>query len=191
MVTETMSARTAQLTTQELVEEAKAFSHDAWTRIFDEQYTRILRYCFLRTGDRTAAEDLTSDVFLEALRGIHRYRYRGVPLAAWLYRIAHNLTVDHLKRRATRPSVSLDAGDGARLIPQVDDRADEAVLRHDVHDALRQLTKEQQQVLVLRFYQRLSHEEIAEVMQRRAGAVRALQHRALKALGRLLTPDGR
>ncbi len=168
---------------RELVREAQAFSQEAWARIYDEHYPKMFNYCYQRTGDRAASEDLASDVFVEALRGIQRYRYRGVPLSAWLYRIAHNLTVDHLRRNARQPTVSLgDEPEHPRL--QTQDPTDASALRQDMQDAIQQLTEEQQQVIILRFFHGLSHEEIAAATGRRPGAVRVLQYRALNALRR-------
>ena len=173
------------LTGERLVEEAQAFSQEAWKHLYDQYYPKIFNYCYLRVGNRATSEDLTSDVFLEALRGIKRYRYRGVPIASWLYRIAHNLTADHLRRNARRPTVSLgNEAEHPRL--QTPDTAESTVIWHDMQNAIVQLTDDQQQVILLRFFQGLSHEETATIMGRRSGAVRVLQNRALNALRRLI-----
>lgn len=185
MVGGELAAKMPALTAERLVEEAQAFSQEAWAHIYDQYYPKIFQYCYLRTGDRTGAQDLASDVFLEALRGIRRYRYRGTPFAAWLYRIARNLTADHLQRKARRPTVSLAAESQNPQLQAPDDTARSAVW-HDVHRAIQQLTDDQQQVILLRFFQGLSHEETAAVMGRRSGAVRALQNRALSALRHLM-----
>ena len=173
------------LTAEELVEEAQAFSQEAWVRIYDTFYLKIFNYCFLRTGNQAASEDLASDVFLEALQGIRRYRYRGVPLSAWLYRIAHNLTADYLSRAARQPTVPL-ADEAEHPQFQTPNEPERAALWGDIRNAIRQLTGDQQQVIMLRFFQGLSHEETAAVMGRRSGAVRVLQNRALNALRRLM-----
>ena len=185
MIAGTLPAEMPTLTAERLVEEAQAFSQEAWAQIYDQHYMKIFSYCYLRTGNRAASEDLASDVFLEALRGIRRYRYRGLPISSWLYRIAHNLTADYLRRNARRPTVSLgDETEHAQL--QAPDTTERSALRQDVHDAIRQLTADQQQVILLRFLQGLSHEETAAIMGRRPGAVRVLQNRALNALRRVM-----
>lgn len=183
----TLSVRMpTNLPPERLIEEARGFSQDAWAQIFDQHYGRMFDYCYLRTGDRAAAEDLASDVFLEALRGIRGYRYRGAPLSAWLYAIARNVTADFVRRRAHRPTTSLHLnGAGAHLA--VADGADASASHHDIQAALRQLTDEQQQVIILRFFHGLSHEETAAAMRKRSGAVRVLQSRALRALRRVMT----
>ncbi len=170
---------------RQLVAEAQAFSQDAWAHIYDSYYPKIFQYCYIRIGNRVASEDLASEVFLQALRGIGRYQYRGIPFQAWFYRIARNLTADYLSHNARQATVSLlEEADSPAL--QAPDEGDQVALRHDVHIAILQLTDDQQQVITLRFFQGLSHEEVAAVMGRRAGAVRVLQHRALSALRQLM-----
>jgi RNA polymerase sigma-70 factor (ECF subfamily) len=183
----TLPATTPALAGAQLVEAAQANSQEAWGQIFDSCYPKIYQYCYLRTNSAAAAEDLASEVFLEALRGIHRYEHRGVPLLAWLYRIARNVTADHIRRTLRW-----------RMVPMADDslesadRADGTLLRHDMFVAISQLTDDQQQVIVLRFFQGFSSEETAALMRRRSSAVRSLQHRALGALRRILIgPSGR
>lgn len=185
MIAGALPVQMAAMTEKELVREAQAFSQEAWAHIYDQYYLKIFDYCYLHIGNRAASEDLASDVFLEALRGIERYRYRGISISSWLYRIAHNVTVDYLRRNARRPTVSLgEETENPRL--QTPDEADSSVLWLDVHQALQQLTGDQQQVVLLRFFQGLSHEETATIMGRRPGAVRVLQNRAISALRRLM-----
>ena len=185
MIAGALPVQMAAMTEKDLVREAQAFSQEAWAHIYDQYYLKIFDYCYLHTGNRAASEDLASDVFLEALRGIDRYRYRGISISSWLYRIAHNVTVDYLRRNARRPTVSLgEETENPRL--QTPDEADSSVLWRDVHQALQQLTGDQQQVVLLRFFQGLSHEETATIMGRRPGAVRVLQNRAISALRRLM-----
>jgi RNA polymerase sigma-70 factor (ECF subfamily) len=180
-----LAGNVPRFTDEQLVEEAQAFSQEAWEHIYDRYYPKMFQYCYLRIGNQAASEDLASDVFLEALRGIRRYRYRGIPLAAWLYRIARNLTADFLRRNSVRPTVPLGAEE-ARPALQTPDETDSLALQQDMRRAIEQLTDDQQQVITLRFFQGLSHDEIAAVMGRRSGAVRVLQNRALKALGRIM-----
>jgi len=189
MVAGTLQTSMVAITAERLVEEAQAFSQGAWAQIFDQSYPRIYDYCYLRTGDRAVAEDLASEVFLQALRSIGRYRYRGIPLVAWLYRIARNVTADHLHLRASRPTVPL-ANESRHPSLTSPDGADAADNVHDVRSAIRRLTDDQQQVIILRFFHDLSHEETAEALGKRPGAVRVLQSRALAALRRQMQPEG-
>ena len=136
-------------------------------------------------GNRASSEDLAADVFLQALRGIRRYQYRGVPLHAWLYRIASNLIADHLNRSAERRTVPLGE-ENTHPSLQTPDTAEHTAAWHDVRSAMKQLTDDQQQVILLRFFQDLTHEEAAAAMGRRPGAIRALQSRALIALRQVM-----
>lgn len=185
MVSGALAAEMPAYAAERLIEEAQAYSQDAWAHIYDRYYPQMVQYCYLRTGNRAGSEDLASEVFLEALKGIRRYRYRGVPLSAWLYRIARNLTADFQRRNARKPTVPLGE-ETAHADLQTPDEADSSALRHDMRAAIQQLTEDQQQVIILRFYQGLSHEETAAIMGRRSGAVRVLQNRALSALRRLV-----
>ena len=185
MVAGTLAATMPSFSTERLVAEAQAHSQEAWAQIYDQHYRKIFDYCYRRIGDRASSEDLASDVFLEALRGIRRYRYRGVPFSAWLYRIAHNLTADFLRRRMLQPTVPLvNEDDNPRL--RAPDETAAVAAQCDVQEAIQQLTDDQQQVVLLRFFHGLSHDEVAQIMGRRPGAVRVLQNRALTALRRAM-----
>ncbi len=186
MALDAVAVETGEFTAEQLVKEAQAYSQEAWVYIFDSHYQKMFRYCYLRTGSHEVSEDLASDVFLEALRGIGRYRDRGIPLAAWLYRIAHNVTADYLERERRRPTVPLQEEISTHPKLRLGDESDSVANRHDVQAAMRQLTDDQQQVILLRFFQGLSHNETAAVMGRRSGAVRVLQTRALNALRRVM-----
>jgi RNA polymerase sigma-70 factor (ECF subfamily) len=173
---------------QSLVERARDMDPEAWDEIFCAHHEAIHRYIALRLDDATAAEDLAADVFVEAVKSIGRYRYRGIAFRAWLYRIAHNITADHRRRLARRPAVPIpEAGHASCAVA---DFAGGLASRDEVRMAIEQLTDEQQQVVVLRFFEGLSVGEAAEAMGRREGAIKALQHRALKRL-KVLMEAGR
>lgn len=168
-----------------LVEAAKALDGDAWTQIYAQHYERIYAYLYYRIGRREVAEDLAADVFVRALAGIRTFAYRGTPLLAWLFRIAHNVAADYRKTSARQalnvaPGADMDAAVGA------DDVTDQVDRRQDMRAALSQLTDDQQQVLFLRFYQGMSNAEVGAVIGKREGAVKALQNRALKSLRRAM-----
>jgi RNA polymerase sigma-70 factor (ECF subfamily) len=124
-------------------------------------------------------------VFLEAVRGIPRYRYRGIAFRAWLYRIAHNLTADARRKLATRSD--RETCDETVLSGlSGEDFALGSERRRDIQLALAQLTDEQQQVVILRFFEGLSLAETAEATGRNSGAIKSLQHRALERMRSLL-----
>lgn len=170
-----------------LVERAKERSPSAWAQIYGSHYARLHRYCYARTGDRGVAEDLASQVFLEALKGINRYVYRGQPLLAWLYRIARNLVSDHL-RTTRRESVALQHA-ASTLEPHDPSPASAVGDRQDLQAVLAHLTDDQRQLIALRYYADFSTADIAAAMERSERAIYSLEVRALAALRRILEPD--
>lgn len=145
---------------------------------------RIHRFVLFRVGDEQIAEDLTSQTFLKAWEKLGNYQMRGLPFGAWLFRIARNIVFDHY--RNFRETVELEAGlemkaDPAANVVEVAEKHLEADL---VQAALRRLTDDQRRVLTLKFNDGLSTTEVAQVMGKRCGAVRALQMRGLQSLQR-------
>jgi RNA polymerase sigma-70 factor, ECF subfamily len=158
--------------------------HSELGEIYDTHAARIFRYIYHRLGDQTLAEDLTSDVFV-------RYLHAGKQpdnVSAFLYRIAHNLIVDYLRRnpptQRLEENVPAEYGDPLRS-------AEIEMERLLVRRALLRLTPEQQQVIVLKFLEGLSNEEIAHVVGKPVGAIKALQHRGLAVLKSLLAVHAR
>jgi len=172
---------------EQLVEAARSLREDAWAEIYRRHAEQVYAYIYFRLGDQHTAEDLSADVFVKAIAGIKSYTYRGTPLLAWLYRIAHNVTADYRKSRARRMQhQAIEAAE------DIEERADALRLmdeRSDMLSAIRALTEEQQQVIILRFYQGLSNAEVARIMGKPEGAVKALQSRGLRSLRRILAED--
>ena len=156
----------------------------AWQDLFESHFRKMYSFAYARTGDAHLSEEIASEVFAAAARGISRYRDTGAPIGAWLYRIARNITADYVDRRARRPVVSIDAvqleTEGMAL--GIENAADLA-------RCIKQLTAEQQEVIALRFYSDCSLQEAAAAMGKSVGAVKLLQHRALAALRRQLEPE--
>lgn len=153
--------------------------------LYESYYDRIARYAFVRLGNQADAEDLTSEVFLRALESLDSYRERGVPMQAWLFRIAHNLTVDHFRKSAKQKTISIDTVSvKAETDPEEQAMAGLEVAR--IIKALGRLTESQRKVIELRFFGELTSEEAGHVLNKRAGAVRELQSAAIKALRNLL-----
>lgn len=157
----------------------------AWQQLFDEQHQRIFHFALLRIGDRADADDLASTVFTEAVKGIDSFRYRGLPVSAWLFRIARNEIADHMKRRASRPAHSLTDERVAHTLSARDAIAPGDDMR-DVSHALGQLKDEYRDVILLRFVHGLNVAETAAVMDKSEGAVKVTQTRALQSLRRVI-----
>ena len=190
----------------ELVRGAKARSPAAWTEIYNASYRRLFRYALARTNDRTAAEDIASSVFFQALKDIDSFNYRGKPLLAWLYGIARHLVSKHL--RSQRPqTVSGLRNVASRLMlwqvrspnakqaradvtmPASDGDPGHFVERLDLRHALDRLTDDQREVTVLHFYGGLSIPEISLLLGKKERAVYSLHARARDALRRHLRDD--
>ncbi len=155
------------------------------TALFDSCYPRIARYALARIGDQSEAEDIASEVFVRAIEALPSYRERGLPMEAWLFRIAHNLVVDHLRRvnrveRSEEPVEGLlDSKDPAHV-------AEERIRLREVREAMRTLTPQQREVVSLRFFAGLDSKEVAAVMHKSRGSVREMQRAALERLREML-----
>lgn len=163
-----------------LVAAARSGDAAAFGELYERHRDAVYRFCLARTGSAHEAEDLTSEVFVKALRAIARYQERGVPFVSYLYRIARNAAIDRSRsRRPTLPvedAASLDSGqDVEREAIQGTDRA-------TLLAALARLKPDHREVLVLRFVEGLSGPEAALMLGRTEGAVRILQHRAMQRL---------
>jgi RNA polymerase sigma-70 factor (ECF subfamily) len=173
-----------------LVGRAVARDQAAFAELYDLHLDSVYRYVYYRTANRTDAEDLTEQVFLQAWTVIERFRWQGKPFLAWLYTVAHNVVVDW-RRRAT-PSHSLDDGDNPIELEST--RAAQAMSQWIDADllanAIKRLTPEQQQVIILKFLDGFDTARIAQIMDKREGTIRALQFRALQSLRRELERQG-
>ena len=172
-----------------LILEVQQGNLSAFGGIYEQYFTKIYRYAVVRLGNAAEAEDVASEVFLKALESVGSYRPRGVPFVAWLFRIAHNLVVDHHRRRSRRPTTTLED-----TLPLTTETPDEIVAfgldLSDVMDAMSDVTDAQRQVIALRFGADLSIAETAQAMKKKEGAIKALQNSAIQALRRRLALQG-
>jgi len=174
----------------DLVVLAQRGEADAIGALYDMHYQAIFRYFRARVGDRQLAEDLTGDVFRRMLTGLPQYRPMGLPFWAWLFRIAHNLLIDHYRKESGHVSVMLDeterqargGDDPASIVEQ------NLTLEH-AYRTLAELDPPQRDVLTLRFLSGLSLKEVALALGKTEDAVKALQRRGLAALRLTLTPE--
>lgn len=172
----------------DLIERAKEFDPEAWNTLYDAYYPKMYMFLYVRLGERSAAEDLAADVFEQACKGISRFRYRGAPISAWLYRIARNLMVDFLKRRSRAPEGRLEPAAESQMA--IADASGKVALRDLLSRAFRELTEDQQQVLLLRHIEGHDVASTAAIVGKKDNAVRAQEFRALRSLRRILTRDG-
>lgn len=167
----------------DLVARAQGGDVDAIGALYDQHHESIFRYVWLRVGDRHLAEDLTGDVFMRMLAGLPTYQSVGLPFRAWLYRIAHNLLVDHFRKVKDRVPVPLDAVENKDAGEDDPLLAVEHKLRVErLHRALSRLDPSYREIVVLRFISGLSLREVALATDKTEAAVKSLQHRGLAAL---------
>ena len=168
-----------------LILQAKQGDKQAIAELYNGHVDAIYRYVWPRVRDETIAEDLTAQVFLKALEGLPAYEPSGKPFLAWLYRIAYARVVDHWRKQERRATLPLEDTMPAREPRPMDllEAEDDWVTAVDL---LAQLTDDQQEVLMLRFIGEMSLSEVAETMGKTLGATKAVQHRALASLARLL-----
>jgi len=172
-----------------LVERAKAYESEALSELYRRHAEAIFRYIYRRVGNRSVAEDLVGEVFVRALEDLPSYRNTGAPFGAWLYRIAHARVVDHYRRQKVRQNRPLDEHLPADERTNPDHLAIKNEATCQAWEALMHLTDEQQQVISFRFIAEYSIAEIARMLGKTEGAVKALQHRGLASLRRLLEKE--
>jgi len=172
-----------------LVDRAREGDPDAFASLYDRYVERVYRFVLYRVhGDNALAEDITSEVFLRALRKIKGFTWQGRDVGAWFLTIGRNLVLDHFKSGRARLEIL-----GVETPSAVDDRildAEDAALsrvsQQDLYKAIQQLGTEQQEVIYWRFLQGYSVAETAAAMGKTDGAIKALQYRAVKALYKLV-----
>ncbi len=163
----------------------RAARHDvyAFANLYDHFVDRIYKYVYFKIGNASDAEDLTAQVFLKAWEAIGTYRVTGRPFSAWLYRIAHNAVVDYFRMR--RETVPLDGITREDRNANLEELTEHKLTAEALQRAVRHLTAAQRQVILLRFIEGYSTEEVAAIMGKGEGAIRTLQHRALASLERV------
>lgn len=165
-----------------LVKRAKTDSA-AFGDLYERYVKAIYNYVYYRIGNHHDAEDLTAKVFQRALKHIPKYIDRGVPFSAWLYRIAHNLVANWHRDQSRRSFIPLDEFVMAQLPGDGPERTTESREEQDILlTAIRRLPEDRQQLLYLKFIERMSNAEIGEIMDRSEGAIKSLYHRTLVTL---------
>jgi len=172
----------------ELLKKAREYDAQALAEIYDRYAESIYRYLYRYLGDAAHAEDLTSDVFLKLLQVLPTSRAPRDHLQGWLYRVAHNMAIDWFRRQGKAAVVSLEddlvAGDE---LPSI--ALEKRQQREQLGRAIRRLTVDQQRVILLRFGEGFKLAETARLMGKSEGAVKILQHRAVRRLRKLLPQE--
>lgn len=173
---------------QALVQRAQANDRAAFGELYELYCPKIYSYiAYHLNGRAEAAEDLTEEVFMKALQNLSSFQFREVPFSSWLYRIAHNHLIDHIRSSKKQQSVALD--DAEHLLFEKD-RLDSRLDRHTLTTALAKITDDQRQIVLMRVVQGLSILETAKAVGKSEDSVKQLQSRGLKALKRVLESQG-
>jgi RNA polymerase sigma-70 factor (ECF subfamily) len=174
---------------RELVERARTDA-EAFGELYEEHYGRIFGYVLRRTASIDTAQDVTSDVFFKALSNLHRFRWRGVPFSAWLYRIAGN-EIANRHRKDSRDQkhirdTMVEAGSDNVATGEEANRAEAELIRHEeymeLHASIALLPVKYQEVIGLRFFEDKQIKEISQILDKREGTVKSLLHRGLERL---------
>ena len=167
-----------------LVEQAQQGKREAVEELYLLHFDRIYSYLHMNVGNRHDAEDLTTQVFVKMLESIGKFRWRSAPFSAWLFRIAHNLAMDHFRAsKRWQPEEEVpepDPGEGSAA----EQEALESIGRQSMLELIQKLSHEQQQVLTLKFVFNFSNADAATILDKSEGAIKSLQHRALASLQR-------
>ncbi|MFI6301253.1 sigma-70 family RNA polymerase sigma factor [Amycolatopsis thailandensis] len=193
------AAEAAKAEAWELVSAAQGGDTSAFGRLYDRYVDVVYRYVLFRLGDRDLAEDVTSETFLRALRRITSVSYQGRDVGAWFVTIARNIILDHVKSSRFRLEVVTDevaepngapiGNVGVQAVAGPEQQAISRATRAELLRCVAELGEDQRECIVLRFMQGLSVAETAAIMKRNEGAIKALQHRAVRRLAQLL-PTG-
>lgn len=168
---------------EKLIKKAQKGENEAFAKLYDFYIEKIYRFIYIKTSNKSDAEDLTQQVFLSAWQSIKSFRYEGHPFSSWLYKIARNLVIDYYRKKKPQEiefSELLFELEEVKVNFEKD--FDKNLLIEKVKSVLKRLPVEQQDVIILKFIDNLSNKEIAKILNKSEGAIRVLQHRALKQL---------
>jgi RNA polymerase sigma-70 factor (ECF subfamily) len=168
-----------------LVQRAIEKDGNAFAELYDKHVVRVYRHIYYLVNDTRETEDLTAQTFLKAWEAVGRYKERGAPFVAWLLRIAHNLTVSHLRAKRDHGALEDIFVDG-KMDRNPEQALEQSTDEKSVRDAVLKLREEQRQVIMLRFVEEMDYREVAEVIGKSVPAVRVIQHRALGNLRKIM-----
>ncbi|HLA98136.1 MAG TPA: sigma-70 family RNA polymerase sigma factor [Anaerolineales bacterium] len=177
---------TIEAVNPEVIARAKNGDSEVIGELYERYNLDIFRYLYYRLGDKHASEDLTSEVFIRMIRSLRGYRSQNVPFDAWLFQIARNLAVDHLRKMNVRNHVSLEEEMIAETV-DVDGTVERKLTSDKLVRALNRLSEDQRDVLVLRFVNGMRLEQVAQTLNKSVDSIKGLQRRGLLALREILT----
>jgi RNA polymerase sigma-70 factor, ECF subfamily len=172
-----------------LVDRAQKGDRAALEELYLIHFDRIYSYLHMTVSNRHDAEDLTTQTFVKMLESIGRFRWQSAPFSAWLFRIAHNLSMDHFRaRRRWQPEEEVPEPVGSEE-PSAEAEAMQSIGRQSMLELIDTLSQEQQQVLTLKFVFNFTNADVAKILDKSEGAIKSLQHRALASLQKQIQPS--
>ncbi|HSO02129.1 MAG TPA: sigma-70 family RNA polymerase sigma factor [Gaiellaceae bacterium] len=189
-MTETTQKGPSGAEIRRLVERGQQGDRAALEELYLIHFDRIYSYLHMTVGNRHDAEDLTTQTFLRMLESIGKFRFQSAPFSAWLFRIAHNLSMDHVRaNRRWQPEEDVPEPQGSAE-RSAEDEAFQSIGRQSMLAQIDSLSQDQQQVLTLKFVFGFSNAEAATILDKTEGAVKSLQHRALVSLQKQISGSG-
>jgi RNA polymerase sigma-70 factor (ECF subfamily) len=184
-------ARESTDNVRRLVDRAQRGDRAALEELYLIHFDRIYSYLHMSVGNKHDAEDLTTQTFLKMLESIKRFRWQSAPFSAWLFRIAHNLAMDHFRaRRRWQPEEEVPEPVGSEE-PSAELEAMQSIGRQSMMELIDKLSPEQQQVLTLKFVFNFPNADVATILEKTEGAIKSLQHRALASLQKQIAQDAK
>jgi len=172
---------------ENIVESAKKGKEEAFESLYKVYSDNIYRYLYYLLGNQDTAYDLTSQTFLKAYENLKSYRFKGYSFSAWLYKIAHNLAIDHFRKQQKEASGFSEGSLRSAWAKAGETNFEELVInRVTLEDALKNLTLGQRQVIILKFIEQMNNSQVAEILGKTTGAVKAIERRALSELKNIL-----
>ena len=174
---------------QHLIEKAQGGDRECFSALYNHYVPPIYRFICMKVSGREESEDLTHEVFLSAWQNLGRYKPQGFPFSSWLYQIARNRVIDYYRVRRTHTNLETVDAELISAPSGLEEHLDSNFNLQKIKSVLHKLSGDQQDVLILKFIQDLSHQEIAQAMKKSEGAVRLIQHRAIRSLKELLNQE--
>jgi len=174
---------------KDVVSRAVKGDGEAFAQLYEEHFNKIYRYLYLRLGNKDEVEDLTQEVFVKALEAIGSYKWRDLPFAAWLMRIARNRMIDYFRKEGKVEKLAWDDNIAHVEGPNPALIAEQRLEIKDLVGKIKKLSKGQREVISLRFGSEFSVAEVAKVLSKSTGTVKALQHSGIIALRKMLLTD--
>ncbi|MGC9610893.1 MAG: sigma-70 family RNA polymerase sigma factor [Minisyncoccia bacterium] len=177
---------------RKLILSAKEGKEEAFGQLYDKYMPAIYRFIFLKVGGQKAqAEDICHEVFMNAWQNIKNFRFQGYPFSSWLYRIAGNAVIDYYRTKKVNVDIETVPEDVFARTASLGEKFDERLDLEKIQLCLKKLEPSYQDVLIMKFVEELSNKEIAAALEKTEGAVRVIQHRAIKQLKKHLEENGR